>query len=306
MRFKLLSIFLALQVVSFGVWNTFSDEKSITITPVTANEEQGKSVLSLSSAALIESGDELILEGGVDIEEIDSVSQAPSLEAKVVEMPEMPLFSVRNMQEVHHEINPIQENQIKQALMKVPKDHAETVSSITLDYSASAHRGLGGGSLIILRGVNMESEELVGVLIHELAHNVDYGYLDAIQTTQVSDFKDGKETLYESDPSVDFYRLSWESNTAQKAGVSEIDFVSTYAMSDPFEDFAETYTYYRLHNRDFQAMAATSEILQAKYDFMKNTVFNGEVFDMGDGEVDVNERVWDTTVLPYDLNAFMG
>ena len=75
-------------------------------------------------------------------------------------------------------------------------------------------------------------------------------------------------------------------------------------MSDPFEDFAETYTYYVLHNEDFKALVSSSPKLYAKYRFMKYRVFNGIEFNTGDGEVIIHNRPWDTTLLNYELEEF--
>lgn len=215
-------------------------------------------------------------------------------------------FSSRNMTNSASYLNAIKINQIQTALKKLPQSQTNSVKNIVLDYDSQAHRGLGGNSVIILRAVNMSAQEMVGVLIHELGHNVDYGTLTASVQKQESNFKDGQLPVYESDPSLDFYRISWISNTEQKEGATALDFVSGYAMSDPFEDFAETYCFYVLHNKDFRVLATTSNSLYAKYRFMKYQVFGGKEFDTGDGQIQKDQRPWDVTVLPYDLNRFMS
>ncbi len=274
MRLKILSVFAAIQVLSFGLWSTISHAQP---TPAVAHEH-------------------------------GHVHPAPDELASItnIEQSELSLhFATRNMEQGKRFLNSIKKNQIETALKKMPQGHVDSVDNIILDYDIRAHRGLGGNNMIILRGVNMSTQEMVGVLIHELGHNVDYGYLDAEEKKIKSAFVDGKMPIYESDPSLDFYRISWLSNDQRKRAATNMDFVSGYAMSDPFEDFAEAYTYYVMHNRDFKVRAADSPALYAKYRFMKYEVFNGFEFDTGDGIVKENQRPWDITVLSYDLSQFL-
>jgi hypothetical protein len=279
MRFKILSLFAAIQVLSFGLWSGLTHAEIITPPvqqTVQVHPAPAKPALPSKPAA-------------------DETKPALSLN-----------FAARNMDSGEADINSIKTNQIETALSKLPSGHAESVKNIVLDYSAKAHRGLGGNSMIILRAVNMDTEEMVGVLIHELGHNVDYAYLSPKDEEKKSTFKDGELPLYESDSSLDFYRISWLSNTQKKKAATNLDFVSGYALTDPFEDFAETYCYYVLHNKDFKVLAAGSPALYAKYQFMKYQVFDGEEFDTGDGLVEQTTRPWDITVLTYDLNAFLS
>jgi len=268
MRLKIFTLFVAIQVFSFGIWSTLNTAEASSVTAVEVSER-----------AYVH----------------PSPTDLSSLH-----------FQARNMEEKSHFLNSIKQNQIETVLKKLPAEHVASVKNIILDYNVQAHRGLGGNSMIILRAVNMSTEELVGVLIHEMAHNVDYAYLEYETREKVSVFKDGSLPLYESDPSLDFYRISWESNENLTKTATNMDFVSGYAMSDPFEDFAETYTYYILHNNDFKVLASSNEALYAKYLFMKNQVFNGFKFDTGDGTVNKLKRPWDVTVLSYDIAQFLS
>lgn len=238
------------------------------------------------------------------------IHQAPALPSiPVSDVEEFTLslhFATRNMGVEKRFLNSIKENQIKTALKKLPEEHANSVKNIILDYNPAAHRGLGGNSMIILRAVNMGTAEMVGVLVHELGHNVDFAYLTPEKKDKPSVFRDGALTLYESDPSVDFFRVSWLMNDKRKTAATNMDFVSGYAMSDPFEDFAESYVYYVLHNKDFKKLATSSKALYAKYRFMKYQVFDGVEFDTGDGFVEEDQRPWDITVQDYDLNHFLS
>lgn len=276
MRLKILSLFVAIQILSFGIWTNLSHAEP----PITQTTEHAQiHPAPAMPSALVDSAEEFSL----------------SLH-----------FVTRNMDEKKRFLNAIKENQIETALKKLPEEHANSVENIILDYNPEAHRGLGGNSMIILRGVNMGTEEMVSVMIHELGHNVDYAYLVPKEEERASVFRDGALTLYETDASLDFYRISWLSNNKRKNAATNMDFVSGYAMSDPFEDFAESYVFYVLHNKDFKVLAASSDALYAKYSFMKHEVFDSLEFDTGDGEIKENLRPWDITVLDYDINQFLS
>lgn len=293
--FKLLSVFLALQLISFAVWKVgFSDAASNQASAADPNYVH--SALELASASITQaSADEPVIttEASVQKEEVSPVIELPHFSAK----------NITNSED--HVMGPIQENQIAEVLKHLPAEHRAALKEVTLDYDPAAHRGLGGGSLIIIRAVDMSAEEFVGVFVHELGHNVDYAYLVPSHEKQASPFTDAGTPLYESDPSLDFYRISWTSNQYSQEGAVAADFVSGYAMTDPFEDFAETYVYYVLHNREFKALTENSEALKAKYNFMKDRVFSGEVFETGDLNLHQTSQPWDITVLPYDLNQFL-
>jgi hypothetical protein len=266
MRLKIFALFVAIQALSFGIWTAVS--------PANA---------SVPAAVITEASVHPASESALDLN-----------------------FQNRNMDEEKRFLDAIRQNQIETALKKLPAEHAASVKDIILDYSEKAHRGLGGNYMIIIRAVEMGTEEFVGVLIHETGHNVDYAFLKETEKKERSEFKDGSLSLYESDPSLDFYRISWENEDQRKHEANNMDFVSGYAMTDPFEDFAETYTFYVLHNKDFKVLASSSDALLAKYKFMKDKVFNGVEFDTGDGDVNIANRPWDTTVLSYDIDQFLS
>lgn len=280
MRFKLLSLFLGISLFTFTAWSIFSPADSAHLSAdLLEAEPVTKVVLDDPSNQLKSSANKPYL---------SSIKMAS-----------------KNMYNSNERLDSIKKNQIQVALSRLPKEHVESIESIILDYSPRAHRGLGGGGMIILRGVDMSTAEFISVLIHEAAHNVDFGYLAPTKKERQSPFYDGKYPLYETDPSLDFYRISWLNNERMKRGISNMDFVSGYAMSEPHEDFAETYLYYVLHNKDFKVMATESEVLLAKYKFMKYQVFQGKEFDTGDGILKANSRNWDITVLSYKLFDFL-
>lgn len=195
---------------------------------------------------------------------------------------------------------------VYRTLKSLPPEPVSQLKHLTLYFSSNGRRGLGGGNTIILRCQNVTDEELVGVLVHEVGHIMDTGVLNG-KKAQRSGFLDGKKTVYEDDPSVTFYRLSWIDEDRQRLTSTPEDFVSGYAMSDPFEDFAESYAYYVLHGTEFRILAESNRVLRWKYDFLKNNVFDDKEYENGsDEEVDVAKRHFDVTVLPYDITRFFS
>jgi hypothetical protein len=49
-------------------------------------------------------------------------------------------------------------------------------------------------------------------------------------------------------------------------------------MTNKYEDFAESFTYYVLHNGDFLEKSNNSNLLKNKYDFFKKIVFRNNEF----------------------------
>ena len=195
-------------------------------------------------------------------------------------------------------------------LASLPQVTVKHLQNLTLSFNNDDRRGLGGGSTIILRCSNVTDNELVGVLVHEVGHIADTGVLQGNFLAGASEFKDGTNAIYNDDASLDFYRLSFLDEKTIRPNAQAVDFVSGYAMSDPFEDFAETYNYYILHGEEFRKLAKMNEILQKKYAFLKIRVFNGKEFangnNSGDGSKAVSyvSREYDTTVQPYVLKKF--
>jgi len=286
MRLKVLSLFLAIQFASFALWQGVQalDQKTDPKPVVATLKEEGVATLPvepIAPAAIHEAAKP----------KLNRIRFSESADGKNYQL-----------------LGTERKDELMQVMGKLPTAHISSLKNLILDNNPEANRGLGGKSLIILRGVDMDKPEEAAVLIHEIGHNVDLGYLNGPDQSSASEFKDGRTLVYEGDPSLDFYRISWANEKARAKTAVNFDFVSGYAMTDPFEDFAETYAYYVLHNRDFQSKAQTSESLAKKYDYMKNEIFGGRVFNTGvdeDGQM-LNQRNWDVTVLPYDLNSFLN
>lgn len=189
---------------------------------------------------------------------------------------------------------------VYQTLTQLPENHRKQVKELTLFYTKDGRRGLSGNGAVVLRCLNVTADELASVLMHEIGHLVDAGYLSGSPNVELSGFYDFDIPVPADDASSIFYKIAWNSEKERAAETYEVDFVSLYAMTDPFEDFAETYTYYRLHGSEFRKLMQTSKRLRKKYEFMKWYVFDGEEFGEFEDREDINMwvRHYDVTVLP--------
>lgn len=192
-----------------------------------------------------------------------------------------------------------------QTLVSLPDDHREHLQHLTL-YFAEGRRGLGGGSTVILRCSDVTDNELMSVFVHEMGHVVDTGLHTGSYWAGKSEFIDGNVPVYNDDLSLRFYRISWVNEKEMKRDAQKTDFVTGYAMTDPFEDFAETYNFYILHGAQFREMTVYNRQLWRKYMFMKYYIFEGKEFDNDPyTEVDYFTRNYDSTVLKYDTSSFL-
>ena len=137
----------------------------------------------------------------------------------------------------------------------------------------------------------LEMPEFLALFTHEFAHYLDLYYFSKSPFGDVSD---------------NFYAISWESTKTMKRGQTQSDFVSGYAMTNKYEDFAETLTYYMFHNADFQRKAKNSPALYYKYSFLRDNLFKDNSFvwtDFSDGPI--KNYYWDITKIETDYENFL-
>lgn len=85
-----------------------------------------------------------------------------------------------------------------------------------------------------------------------------------------------------------------------------VDFVSGYALTNKYEDFAETFAFYVLHNTEFASKAKTNTALQQKYGFIYDNIFpNGEFQNTSFSSGSVADYNWDVTKIPIKLDDFL-
>jgi len=138
---------------------------------------------------------------------------------------------------------------------------------------------------------NLESEYL-SVFIHEFWHYIDLYFLE-------------KKVFL--DISSKFYEISWIETKIKKNNLSNKDFVSWYSMTNKYEDFAESFTYYILHNKEFLEKTKTSFILKQKYDFFSIYIFKNKEFFNSDFRVNDKKNYYrDITKIEFDKNKLFN
>jgi len=160
-------------------------------------------------------------------------------------------------------------------------------------YKNSAHtRGrMKDGNIHMYNPESMTDAEFLGVLIHEFGHYYD------IHSLRGNAF---------GDVSQKFYDISWQSVTTVKPWIWREDFVSGYSMTNQYEDFAETYLYFILHNEEFAFKSLSNEALQQKYDFMRWYVNLWPWLILSSfGTHEMQDYYWDITKLPVDVKKFL-
>lgn len=188
----------------------------------------------------------------------------------------------------------------------IPADHRAPLGYLTLVWQAGVRRGLGGDGGIRLRCNDVGDDELVSVFVHEIGHIVDTGLLSGVGgSAEASVYSDPRETVMSDDPSVDFYRISWSNDSRKVSGSSMLDFVTGYATTDPFEDFAESYDFYILHGSQFKYMARYNARLSQKYAYLRDHVFGGREYVNNSYKLSRSNRNYDSTVLPFSLDNFL-
>ncbi|NVP17773.1 hypothetical protein HUU51_03580 [Candidatus Gracilibacteria bacterium] len=154
-------------------------------------------------------------------------------------------------------------------------------------------RGKMKNKSIHLFGVyNMKEAESLSVTIHEFGHFLDLYILEKKVTKDISDF---------------FYEISWINTTTLKPSMEQKDFVSGYSMTNKYEDFAESFTYYILHNNDFYEKSLLSETLKKKYDFFSDYIFRNDEFKTNSYKTInyISDYYRDITKIEYSLQNFL-
>ena len=138
----------------------------------------------------------------------------------------------------------------------------------------------------------MKLTEFSSVGIHEFWHYVDLYFLEKKVFTDLSEY---------------FYNISWNSTKVLKAWQVQENFVSWYAMTNKYEDFAESFTYYILHNDDFLYKTKKSIVLKNKYNFFKKYVFRDFDFEWTDFSKNnkIKEYYRDITKIDFSLENFL-
>lgn len=179
-----------------------------------------------------------------------------------------------------------------------PTTCRQKLKSFSVLYKNPQHRGLAGKGVVIVSGIVADSEYL-GLLTHEMAgHFWDITCITGTKASGASAFKDGATPVYNDDPSVGFYGISWQTSDKRKPTAHEEDFVTGYASSkDPFEDLAESVSYFLLQPELFASRAQTNPALAAKLAWLQEHFPTTTRVAIG---TDTTPGIaWDATKLSY-------
>jgi len=166
-----------------------------------------------------------------------------------------------------------------------PAELRSSLYHLKLRCGTQKFRGLGGGTgenthILIDGSYLMSKDKFLNLFVHEMAHIIDRK-LEPSQETKLSIFTDNIEDVYISDPSIDFYSISFVDDTTRFNTAKREDFVSGYSTSNCFEDFAESLTAYVRYGENFRNSTFRSTKLKQKYNFFKEIIFKGKEFDTG-------------------------
>lgn len=150
----------------------------------------------------------------------------------------------------------------------------EWLTSIIIKNESWSKRWYANHHAIVINTNWLEQNEYIQVLTHEIWHIIDLWIIEWSTQKKDSLFTEfNKEVFSINDISLLYYALSRESEKTRKTSSKKQDFCTTYAMSNPFEDFAECINLYLNHNNYFNTIKKSSTILDKKYNFISQ-IFN--------------------------------
>ncbi len=163
---------------------------------------------------------------------------------------------------------------------------------IILDADRDEPRGQATGRTVTLALSMDDIDEFSKVLVHEIGHVVDIRYFT--------------KNVFGFDRSRDFYAISWTDAMVKRSEAELSDFPSGYALSNQYEDFAESFAYYVFHNDEFRARTRDNPAMRRKYEFLSKYVFSDASFQFTSfGVEDASGYFWDTTKLPIDSKKYL-
>lgn len=164
--------------------------------------------------------------------------------------------------------------------------------SILIDMNQVEPRGKMQWHTITLSATVPKESEFLKLLVHELGHYVDIYSLIA--------------NSFGWDPSTSFYDISWIDTSTKKSNETLLSFVSGYASSNRYEDFAESFVFYIFHNREFADRAMKNDSLRQKYLFFSENIFSEWEFVDTDFRIGkIPSYLWDTTKIPISIQKYL-
>lgn len=143
-------------------------------------------------------------------------------------------------------------------------------------------------------------KEFFEISTHELWHIIDLWIIDWNSSKLHDSFTEfWYRTFPINDPSLRFYSLNRTSEKVRKSTASFKNFVSWYALTDTFEDFAESFNMYLNHYDTFETMSKYDYVLSQKFAYLKNILWNNYFFKDEESTKrfleNQNRRPYDTT-----------
>lgn len=227
------------------------------------------------------------------------VRRAPRVAAAVVPAP-LPKPAPAVHPAVNHDGVSVHHRRIATSVLNaLPSGCRDNLKNFSVLYAGATRRGLGGKTTIILDG-SVPDAEFAALLAHECGHVIN-GNLRGTEASGDSGYRDGPDVFYKDGPAVAFWSISWNATGTKKAGMKDADFVSGYAKSDQYEDFAETFAAYVLQRDMLRARADANAVIAAKLAWMETHLPLAED-PLGDGTAESTGKVpWDITKLPIDM-----
>lgn len=166
-----------------------------------------------------------------------------------------------------------------------------TPLSLVIDWTRVEPRGQVSWDQLTLSSHISSPEETIKVFVHELWHITDLNYLS-------------DKDWY--DMSNEFYSISWVDYNIKKKDAKIEDFVSWYALTNKYEDFAESFCFYVFHNEDFYAIWLKDNAMKQKYDFLSKYIFSDNEFsNTSFGTWTLASYNWDITKIWINLKKYL-
>lgn len=179
------------------------------------------------------------------------------------------------------------------------KNPSEALSAMLINGNKWTRRGSANRNTITINlWWIIHDNEFFQVISHEMWHIVDLWGLQWRSNQKNPIFTEFDKAVFSiDDPSLEYYKYSWSSETVRKSWMTKEDFCSWYGMSDPFEDFAECHNLYLNHHDYFRKIAMNNSTMKNKYNFMSN-LYGWKYINDSEARYENREnsyRVWDTT-----------
>jgi len=180
---------------------------------------------------------------------------------------------------------------------------SRALDTIVLTKDDGKRRGYTSKNKVVISVNLIDSfEEFEGIVTHELFHVFDLMILQGRSKHKDPVYTEfGKAVFAVDDPSLDFYKLCFDSEYKRSVNAKEADFPTRYGQQDPFEFFAEAGNMYVNHHALFKYMAQYNDVIKEQYNFLSYyfewAYLSSNYEDLRLVQGSSSYRVWDSTVI---------